>query len=582
MLKYQTKIFYIQISFLLVMCPVKLFRAQSLSKSLFNIPEIEILVNNNPSDDYLFLGLTAGGAGHLLILDNDATPVFYKIIDGTIFNFLWQENGELTYNIYPDSAYGLDSSGTLVNRFYTPEPYDYDFHELTVLEDSTYYVLGDENISVDLSEIVPGGNPKAVLITQNIYQMDSNDNEIWSWRSIEHYDITDVDDDVSLLQIYIDWSHCNSIKVDYDGNILLSTRNFDEVTKVNRQTGDIIWRLGGEKNQFKFINDTRRFARQHDVKKNAEGNLILFDNGVRLDPQYSSLVEYALNEDSLTAKLVRRFSIGDTLWSRIRGGVQGLSNGDHLIDWGERNDPAVTEINKNNEIVYEIRFPNGGHRYRSFRFPWKTNYFYINTDSLNFGTLSLGDSSYKKLWVKNTREDIATINEFYLKDQAFTVSNELPIRIPKNDSVKLVVKFKPSDAGYYHNKLNIRYVKDSLLLGLQVDLYGTANKIVNVDNFNTINEFSLSQNYPNPFNPSTFIEYRIKDREFVSLKIYNVLGKEVATLVDEEKQAGSYKVEFNSNSNLLPSKSGSLPSGIYFYRLKAGSFISVKKMLLLK
>jgi len=208
--------------------------------------------------------------------------------------------------------------------------------------------------------------------------------------------------------------------------------------------------------------------------------------------------------------------------------------------------------------------------------------FYINTDSLNFGTLSLGDSSYKKLWVKNTREDIATINEFYLKDQAFTVSNELPIRIPKNDSVKLVVKFKPSDAGYYHNKLNIRYVKDSLLLGLQVDLYGTANKIVNVDNFNTINEFSLSQNYPNPFNPSTFIEYRIKDREFVSLKIYNVLGKEVATLVDEEKQAGSYKVEFNSNSNLLPSKSGSLPSGIYFYRLKAGSFISVKKMLLLK
>ncbi len=583
MLKYQVKLYYIQISFLIILCPVKLFRAQPLSNSLFNIPEIEITVNNHPFDDYLFLGLTAGGAGHLLIVDNDATPVFYKIVDGTIFNFLWQENGELTYNIYPDSAYGLDSSGTLVNRFYTPEPYGYDFHELTVLEDGTYYVLGDENISVDLSEIVPGGNPKATLITQNIYQMDANDNEIWSWRSIEHYDLTDVDDDVSLLQIYIDWSHCNSIKVDYDGNILLSTRNFDEVTKINRQTGDIIWRLGGEQNQFKFINDTRRFARQHDVKRNSEGNLILFDNGVRLDPQYSSLVEYALDEDSLTATLVRRFSIGDTLWSRIRGGVQGLSNGDHLIDWGERNNPAVTEINKNNEIVYEIRFPNGGHRYRSFRFPWKTNYFYVNTDSLNFGTLSLGDSSYKKLWVKNTREDIAIINEFYLKDQSFAISNELPISIPKNDSVKLVVMFKPYDAGYFHNKLNIRYVKDSLLLGRQVDLYGTANKVVNVENnSSTINEFSLSQNYPNPFNPSTYIGYRIKDQEFVSLKVYNVLGKEIATLVNEEKPAGNYKIEFNSNSNLLSGKSGNLPSGIYFYRLKAGSFISVKKMILMK
>ena len=88
-----------------------------------------------------------------------------------------------------------------------------------------------------------------------------------------------------------------------------------------------------------------------------------------------------------------------------------------------------------------------------------------------------------------------------------------------------------------------------------------------------VNTFFLSQNYPNPFNPITNIEYRLPNREFVTLKIYDVLGNEVATLVNEEKPAGSYSVEFNGNK---------LSSGIYFYRLKAGNFTQNRKMILLK
>ncbi|MCW8803304.1 MAG: immune inhibitor A, partial [Ignavibacteriaceae bacterium] len=94
-------------------------------------------------------------------------------------------------------------------------------------------------------------------------------------------------------------------------------------------------------------------------------------------------------------------------------------------------------------------------------------------------------------------------------------------------------------------------------------------------------EFSLGQNYPNPFNPSTKIKYSIpsviaseaKQSQFVSLKVFDVLGNEVATIVNEEKPAGSYEVEFNSSG---------LSSGIYFYKLQAGSFIETKKMILLK
>jgi len=91
-------------------------------------------------------------------------------------------------------------------------------------------------------------------------------------------------------------------------------------------------------------------------------------------------------------------------------------------------------------------------------------------------------------------------------------------------------------------------------------------------------EFSLSQNYPNPFNPKTTIRFTISDLRFTTLKIYDVLGSEIATLVNEEKPAGSYVVEFNSRGLIHQT----LTSGVYFYQLKAGSFIQTKKMILIK
>ena len=85
--------------------------------------------------------------------------------------------------------------------------------------------------------------------------------------------------------------------------------------------------------------------------------------------------------------------------------------------------------------------------------------------------------------------------------------------------------------------------------------------------------FSISQNFPNPFNPMTIIKYELPENSRVQLKIYDILGKEVAELVNEDKPAGYHEVEFNASS---------LPSGIYFYRIQAGSFVDTKKMILMK
>lgn len=93
-------------------------------------------------------------------------------------------------------------------------------------------------------------------------------------------------------------------------------------------------------------------------------------------------------------------------------------------------------------------------------------------------------------------------------------------------------------------------------------------------------EYDLAQNYPNPFNPTTNFEFRIAEFGFVSLKIYDVLGNEVATLVNEEKPAGKYKVAFNAAN--LPDGKTDLASGVYFYRMQAGNVILTKKFILLK
>jgi photosystem II stability/assembly factor-like uncharacterized protein len=86
-------------------------------------------------------------------------------------------------------------------------------------------------------------------------------------------------------------------------------------------------------------------------------------------------------------------------------------------------------------------------------------------------------------------------------------------------------------------------------------------------------EFKLEQNYPNPFNPSTSIQYTIGSRQYVQLKVYDILGNEIATLVNEEKSSGMYNVQFTMNN---------LSSGIYFYQLTAGEFVQTKKMIYLK
>jgi len=107
----------------------------------------------------------------------------------------------------------------------------------------------------------------------------------------------------------------------------------------------------------------------------------------------------------------------------------------------------------------------------------------------------------------------------------------------------------------------------------------TYDDITSLDEVSTPLNFSLSQNYPNPFNPSTVISYQLAVGSLVSLKVFDVLGNEVATLVNAEKAPGEYQVSFNTQ---LTTNHQPLSSGVYFYQLKAAEFMETKKMILLR
>jgi len=110
---------------------------------------------------------------------------------------------------------------------------------------------------------------------------------------------------------------------------------------------------------------------------------------------------------------------------------------------------------------------------------------------------------------------------------------------------------------------------------VNVDLVLTEDALTSVETStnNIVTNYALSQNYPNPFNPSTSISYQLPTSGLVTIKVYNVIGKEIATLVNEYQQSGSYSKEFSANG---------LTSGVYFYTIKSGNFTATKKMIFLK
>lgn len=437
------------------------------------LPNITVTDSGTTSSGYLFLApliWSVESVPALLIMQNDGTPVFACDLPANAYDFKPQPNGMLTY--YDDNSGAflvMDRTFTVVDTIRCGNGYDTDPHELRILPNGHALLLGVDNEIVDMSKVVPGGYAAAEVVGYIIQELDTSKNVVFQWRSWDHYRITDAEY-IDFTAGWIDYVHGNALDVDTDGNILFSSRDLNEITKIDRQSGGIIWRLGGKNNQFRFVNDSIGFSYQHAVRRIANGDITLFDNGNFHVPPFSRAVEYALDTSLMTATLVWQYRDTPDPFGTAMGFVQRMENGNTLIGWGAAN-PTVTEVTSRGEKVYEMTFDPGVYSYRAFRYDW----------------------------------------------QAATVTSA-----PRGG---------------------------------------------------TPATYMLVQNYPNPFNPMTTIQFSIAQRSAVSLEVFNMLGQRVATLVNEERPAGSYSERFDGTR---------LASGVYLYRLKAGSFTTTQKMVLLR
>ncbi|MBN1633688.1 MAG: aryl-sulfate sulfotransferase [Ignavibacteria bacterium] len=438
-----------------------------------NFPSPTVMVSNNPSPGKIFItcfSFFPAYGTYLMIFNNDGTPHFYR---ESLFptDFKKISNGNLVYFEGGNKGkyYELDTNYFIVDSFYTGNGYTTDQHELEYLENGNAYLMAYDPVYVNMDTVVPGGNTNALVTGLIIQEIDINKNVIFQWRSWDHIPITDCSNQ-DLYSDTIDYIHGNAIEYDTDGNIMISSRHLDEITKINRTTGAIIWRLGGKNNQFTFINDTNGFNYQHDIRRLKNGNITLYDNGNAHNPPFSRAVEYQLNEQSKTATLVWQYRRNPDVFGPFMGNVQRLDNGNTIIGWGGTiSEPVLTvsEVASDGTVLFEMKLPDFVFDYRAYKFEWD-----------------------------------------------------------------FVEKPTPPPATY-----------------------------------------ALYQNYPNPFNPETTIEFDVPEPQYITLKIYNILGAEIATLVNQFLQPQKVKIKWDASA---------FASGVYFYQITSNKFKETKKMVFVR
>ncbi len=268
----------------------------------------------------------------------------------------------------------VDSSYRELTRFRAGNGYSGDHHEFLITPQDTALIVIYDPVRRDLSSI---GGPTSDVVWQGIVQeIDIETGEvIFEWRSLDH---------VGLDETYaephndalpgIDYFHINSIDIDRDGNLLICARETFAAYKLDRKTGEVIWRLGGKKSDFEMGPGTP-FAYQHDARRQPDGTITVFDNGTTVFEnglpravEESRGIVLELDEEEMSATLVREYTHPDKQFAHAGGNMQVLPNGNVFIGWGRA--LVFSEVSGDGELLFDASLPPQNNSYRAFRFPW--------------------------------------------------------------------------------------------------------------------------------------------------------------------------------------------------------------------
>jgi hypothetical protein len=354
------------------------------SRPDLNPPVIKVVTEarDDTAPGYIFVAPEKGGAGKggSMIIDDRGQVVWFHPLRGPYgrtMNFetqAYQGRDVLTWGQTPGEYVIFDASYREIASFGAANGYNGDHHEFLISPQDTALITIFNAVPRDLTSV--GGSKDSVAMQGIVQELDIQTGEVlFEWRSIDH---------VALEETYvtpsedhypgIDYFHLNSVDVDHDNNLLISARETSAVYKIDRKTGEVIWRLGGKKSDFE-MGEGARFAFQHDARRLPDGTISIFDNGSLVFEngtpkavEESRAIVLELDEERMRASLVREYTHPEKQYADAAGNMQVLPNGNVFVGWGRG--LAISEFSKNGELLFDCRVSPEHRTYRAFRFPW--------------------------------------------------------------------------------------------------------------------------------------------------------------------------------------------------------------------
>ena len=325
-----------------------------------DFPDFQVTVHEpEASNDPIYLASRMQSTFYVVKLDNYGVPLFYRSERRNIYDFKKHPGGVVSYARHTGTERGaqqvllddnFDETGTVSTVGLT----NTDQHEFLILENGNHLLLAYEPTEHDLT---PFGGSEAEIVDDGVLQeVGPNDEVLFQWSTWDHMPY-----DESLHLEGADYAHINSVVVAKDGDWIVSSRGMSQVLKIDRDTGDVLWRLGGISNDFEFINDEfGGLCGQHTASELENGHIMVFDNGQYCWPEVpergrlTRIVEYAIDEVAMTAELVWSYS-DDDIYASSQGSAQRLPTGNTFIGWGGTNQTTlVTEVNPAGEVVFSM------------------------------------------------------------------------------------------------------------------------------------------------------------------------------------------------------------------------------------
>ncbi len=435
-----------------------------------NFPSIRTEITGETAPGYVFLTVSRDlpDVGYyIMMLNNDGTPFYYKELPNDYaYDFKMQPNGKYSYAqfLHHHTYTGggdvvhmvMDNSFTVIDSFQMGNGYISEAHDFQLLPNGHALLFGYDLQLMDMTAY--GGWPNAKVAQTVVQELDQNKNVIFQWRSSDHYDFEDTYF-TRLTRESFDPVHINSIILDSDGNILVTSNGLSELTKISRQTGEIIWRFNGKNNEFQFFGQNPELSNGlHNVSRLENGNILLFDNTPINTTIPSRAVEYEIDEVNKTATLVWEYTPDPPVFGVRRGSAQRLPNGNTLIGWGSASDDdsiAVTEVTSDGTEVFKLYFNHEGlSSYRAFRFPFDdgqpshifTEYEVFQGNTYEFDSTGitmtidyLVGAGYNSVTVR--RYEFAPYSPLFEDKAPLIVPKRITISVSAIDTIKSDIKF---------------------------------------------------------------------------------------------------------------------------------------------